>query len=70
MMTLRPKVQEHIVEILGHGSLGEHTESYFIDMEYCECNLDEYIRGMPRSEIPIPALMTYATAIKEDIYPF
>ena len=32
----------HIVEVLNHGDL-RNTEYYFIDMELCDLNLDEYI---------------------------
>lgn len=45
MMSLRPSSHQHIIEILGHGSLGAHTSSYFIDMEYCDGSLHEFING-------------------------
>ena len=45
MMSLRPYSHENIIEILDHGSLGEHTNLYFIDMEHCDINLSEYIHG-------------------------
>lgn len=51
MMGLKRRLPDHIVEILGHGSLGEHTAAYFIDMEYCDINLDEYIRGVKTSVV-------------------
>lgn len=54
MLSLRQKFpHENIIEILRHGSLGEHTASYFIDMEYCDFNLDEYIYGKTASIIHI-----------------
>ena len=58
---LKPKAHNHIVEILGHGSLGQHTSSYFIDMEYCDMNLDEYLRGTAS----VSAFPDYKTSIKE-----
>lgn len=60
-MRLRTEAHEHIVEILSHGSLGEHTASYFIDMEYCELNLFEYILG----ETSVPGLQDYTAAIAD-----
>ena len=38
-----------MVEILDYGSLGEHTASYFIDFEYCEFNLADYLCGRVRA---------------------
>lgn len=58
---LSPKAHDHIVEILGHGSLGPHTSSYFIDMEYCDMSLDEYLRGT----VSVSAFPNYETSIKE-----
>src|SRR5271169_6813535 len=63
MSGLTPRAHNHIIEILDHGSLGEHTASYFIDMEYCDINLDEYIRGVRTS---IRGLMDYAKAIEQE----
>lgn len=63
MLSLRQKVaHENIVEILLHGSLGQHTASYFIDMEYCDINLDEYIYGKKTS---ILHLQDYAASIED-----
>ena len=66
MMSLQAGFHYHIVEILGHGSLGQHTASYFIDMEYCDIDLDEYIRG--KRPAP-PPLLEYDTAVKDGQLP-
>ena len=62
MQSLQTKPHEHIVEILGHSSLGEHTASYFIDMEYCDINLDEYLRGAKTS---IVGLVEFEMILKD-----
>lgn len=67
MMSLRSGSNEHIVEIIGHGSLGVHTASYFIDMEYCGINLEEWIRGENTSVI---GLSEYKTLARERQLPF
>lgn len=61
MMKLRQPSHNHIVMILAHGSLGECSGSYFIDMEYCDLNLDEYLHGKRTSL----GLQDYETSIKE-----
>ena len=62
MQDFRPKSHNHIVEILGHGSLGELAGEYYIDMEYCEINLDQYLYGKAP---PVINLLEYKTAIEE-----
>lgn len=62
MLSFRPNLHNHIVEILGHGSLGEHTGAYYIDMEYCEINLDQYLHGKGP---PVINLVDCKTAIEE-----
>ena len=57
----KPKFHEHIIEILGHGSLGQKTASYIIDMEYCDFDLDQYIY----KDASIHALMSYKMAKDE-----
>lgn len=59
MEKFRTNTHEHIIEILRHGDLG--TEHYFIDMEYCNIHLDQYIRG----DIYINSLMDYQKAIAD-----
>jgi serine/threonine protein kinase len=59
MMSLESRKHENIVKILGHGSLGVYTASYFIDMEYCDINLEEYIQGSAR---PCLGLYEYRAA--------
>lgn len=58
--------QDNIVQILRHGSFGPHTGVYFIDLQYCDINLDEYIRG---SRPPCLALYSYAEAKGNDDLP-
>jgi len=55
---------QNIVQILGHGSFGELSGLYFIDMEYCDCNLHEYIQGTPEA-LSIPVLYKYSKAMEE-----
>ena len=62
MQSLQTKPHNHIVEILGHSSLGKHTASYFIDMEYCDLNLSEYMRGKGPL---VNNLLDYETAIRD-----
>ena len=63
MQSLRQRyAHENIIEILRHGSLGEHTASYFIDTEYCDINLDEYICGKKTSVLH---LQDYAASIED-----
>lgn len=63
---LTPEPHDHIVEILRHGSLGQYTSSYFIDMEYCDMSLYEYLQG----NISVNAFPDYQTSIKEGILSF
>ena len=60
MMTLEQHSHEHIVAILGHGALGKNN-AYFVDMEYCDLTLNEYIRGTRTS---IHGLQDYAISIQ------
>lgn len=62
MVELGQPAPNHIVKILDHGSLGEFTGSYFIDMEYCDLNLEEYIYGERTS---ILGLQGFKTSIEE-----
>ena len=62
MIGLKRRLPDHIVKMLRHGSLGQHTAAYFIDMEYCDINLDEYIRGMDTSVI---GLMEFQLILKD-----
>lgn len=39
----RPGINPCVVAVLKHGWLPRHPSYYFIDMEYCEDSLDEYI---------------------------
>lgn len=54
---LRPSIHNHVVELLGHGSIGEFTASYYIDMEHCDLNLEEYINN----NVTVPSLVSYET---------
>lgn len=65
-MNLEAGQHDHIVKILGHGSLGIHTGSYFIDLEYCDINLEEYIRGSTR---PCFGLYVYQEAQEDGHLP-
>jgi serine/threonine protein kinase len=59
MQSFQTTPHNHIVAILGHGSLGLHTASYFIDMEYCDLSLEQYLRGQGSS---VNNLLDYETA--------
>ena len=61
-----PQQSQNIVKILRHGSFGPHTGVYFIDLQYCDINLDEYIRGL---RPPWLALYSYAEAKGNDDLP-
>jgi len=64
MEKFRTSTHEHIIEILRHGDIG--TKHYFIDMEYCDIDLDQYIRGV----IQIDSLMGYQKAITDGYLSF
>jgi serine/threonine protein kinase len=49
----------HVVEIINHGSFQKFPSLYFVDMEYCDLNLEEYIRG---SRTSIRGLQDYAVS--------
>lgn len=55
---------EHIIEVLSHGYL--RTDHYFIHMEYCDIDLDQYIHD----RIPVDSLMDYRTAITDGYLSF
>lgn len=40
---------KYVCEVLGYGWLGENNSYYFIDMEYCNWTLEDYIRGLGRN---------------------
>src|SRR5271154_106797 len=41
----------NIIQVLNHGPMSKHI-FYFIDMELCDLNLHDYIRGQNPSELP------------------
>jgi serine/threonine protein kinase len=65
-MRLQSGQHDNIVKILRHESFGPHTGAYFIDLQYCDINLDEYIRG---SRPPCLALYNYLEAKENDDLP-
>jgi serine/threonine protein kinase len=67
MLQLAQSSHENIVEILGHGSLGQYTASYFIDMEYCDITLDDYIYG---KETSVHLLRDYSKAVEDKTLSF
>src|SRR5271163_1000164 len=56
----------NIIEIFGHGRLRDNSVFYYIDMELCDSNLEEYIQGKK----DIPRLLGWATAIEQGLGPF
>jgi serine/threonine protein kinase len=56
----------NIIEIYSHGKLQDGSESYYIDMELCDCNLRECIDGC---EFP-PRLLSRQSAIEVGEGPF
>src|SRR5271163_3797641 len=56
----------NIIQIFRHDKLHPNSEFYFIDMELCDCNLEEYIYGRKR---PL-RLMSWDTAIAHGEGPF
>jgi len=45
MEKLCKRGHENLIQIYEHGRLRPNLPFYFIDMELCDVNLDEYIRG-------------------------
>jgi serine/threonine protein kinase len=58
---------ENLTEIFEHGLLHENLPYYFIDMELCDINLDEYIYGRI---IGIHGLRDWQEAIHDRQVPF
>jgi serine/threonine protein kinase len=55
-----------IVEVLRHGWLPTFSSYYFVDMEFCDKNLDDYIQSLAQhSRLPIHLLRT----VCNDEYP-
>jgi serine/threonine protein kinase len=57
----------HIVEILNHGSAQKFSSLYFVDMEYCDVNLEEYIHG---SKTSVHGLQDYAVCARGSHFSF
>ena len=55
----------NIVQVFKHGSLAEITAFYFIDMELCDCNLEEYIHN----KRAVPRLLSLKNAINHGLGP-
>jgi len=56
----------NIVEVLHHGWLPTFSSYYFVDMEFCDKNLDDYIQSLAQhSRLPIQLLRT----LPKDEYP-
>jgi serine/threonine protein kinase len=58
---------ENLIEIYDHGVLQPPHQFYFIDMELCDTNLEEYIKGEKRD---ICGLLEWSTAIEKGHAPF
>ena len=58
---------DNIIKILEHGRFSNQSPFYFIDMELCAINLEEYIRG---SKTGIRGLVDWEIALKEGQHEF
>jgi serine/threonine protein kinase len=58
---------ENLIEIFDHGMLGPNVPFYFIDMELCGLNLDEYVRGVVTG---VHGLLDWSQAVQEGQGPF
>jgi serine/threonine protein kinase len=66
MLSFKDHQSDHVIEILRNGSMGPNSKDCFIDMEYCEINLDEYIHGKKTS---IHGLPDYVQSIRDGHIP-
>jgi serine/threonine protein kinase len=58
---------DNIIEILQHGRFSNQSPMYFFDMELCEINLEQYIRG---SKTGIRGLVDWEIALKDGQHEF
>jgi len=56
----------NIIEIFRHGRLRHNSVFYYIDMELCDCNLEEYRQGRKS----IPRVLSWAKAVECGEGPF
>jgi serine/threonine protein kinase len=56
----------NIIEIIQHGRLRENSVFYYIDMELCNFNLEEYIQGQRCA----PRLLSWASVLQYGEGPF
>lgn len=52
----------NIVSVLKHGRFSPYSVTYFIDMELCDLNLEEYLQG---TKLDIRGLIDWQTAAQE-----
>lgn len=55
-----------MIEVFRHGRLRDNSLFYYIDMELCDCNLEEYIQ----SKKDVPRLLSWTKAIEHGVSPF
>ena len=55
----------NVIEIFQHGRIYD-SAFYYIDMELCDCNLDEYIYGRKT----VPSLLDWSLAVDNGEGPF
>ena len=61
------RAHPNVIKILDHGRFSPSAPTYFIDMELCEVNLEEYIQGTKKG---IRGLLDWETAKDSGQVPF
>lgn len=54
---------DNVINVIMHGRFNPTSATYFIDMELCNINLEEYIQG---TKVGIRGLIDWETAHKEE----
>ena len=58
---------DHIVQVFRHNRLSPQSPLYFIDMELCEINLEEYIQGQKSG---VRGLLEWEVVLEEGQHEF